>query len=107
MLAIWGASMDLHPVENQPNLSVAAPAATQDAPPVAQYRDSSSITPSALPQYNPRQGRGFFYIDKLSSGMWRCVVKSAQGRVISWRDFGYTAEDYLRAWEWGHEWVGS
>jgi hypothetical protein len=60
-----------------------------------------------MPHFDSRQGRGFFFIEKLHSGQWRCVIKSANGRVTAWRDFGYTAEDYLRAWEWGNEWVGS
>ena len=92
-----------------PNLPAGEPSLVEVAPPVAQYRSSGTAPPlpSALPQYNPRQGRGFFFIEKLHSGQWRAVVKNTKGRVTAWRDFGYTAEDYLRAWEWGSEWVGS
>lgn len=93
-----------------PNLPPVEPSAVEVAPPVAQFRHPPIDTPpqpSALPQYNPRQGRGFFFIERLHSGQWRAVVKNSSGRVTAWRDFGYTAEDYLRAWEWGHEWVGS
>lgn len=102
--------MDLHPVENQPFPPDAAPMVNEGTRPGGQSRNPLIDTPplpSAMPQFNPRQGRGFFFIEKLHSGQWRCVVKSAKGRVTAWRDFGYTAEDYLRAWEWGNEWVGS
>lgn len=68
--------------------------------------DNLPPVPSAMPRF-ATQGRGFFFIEKLHSGQWRAVVKNSKGRVTAWRDFGYTAEDYLRAWEWGSEWVGS
>lgn len=93
--------------------SLIGPPKACEAAPGSVTRDSNPLLdnvpplPSALPQYAPRAGKGFFFIEKLHSGQWRCVVKSATGRVTAWRDFGYTAEDYLRAWEWGNEWVGS
>lgn len=99
--------MDIY--TSPPNLPPVEPSSVEVAPRVAQnpvLLDKPPL-PSALPQYNPRQGRGFFFIEKLHSGQWRALVKNSKGRVTAWRDFGYTAEDYLRAWEWGHEWVGS
>lgn len=91
-----------------PNLPAGEPSTVEVAPRVAHNPDliDKPPVPSALPQYNPRQGRGFFFIEK-PYGQWRAVIKNSSGRVTAWRDFGYTAEDYLRAWEWGSEWVGS
>jgi len=102
--------MDLHPLDNQPFPPQAAPMVHEGTRHGGQSVQSSSINPpppSALPQYNPRQGKGFFFIEKMANLQWRAVVKNSKGRVTAWRDFGPTAEDYLRAWEWGNEWVGS
>lgn len=91
--------------------SLIGPPKACEAAPGSVTRDPNPLldappAPSAMPQFN-RQCRGFFFIERLHSGQWRAVVKNSKGRVTAWRDFGYTAEDYLRAWEWGHEWVGS
>lgn len=87
-----------------PNLPAAVPSAVEVAPPVAQYRNPLIDTPqlpSAL--HRTKQGRGFFTIEKRPSGQWRAICNNNKGRVTAWRDFGTTAEDYLRAWEWANE----
>ena len=103
----WGRTMDLHPVENQPILSVAAPAVTQGNPAGGQSGQPLIDTPPRAHIFHSPPGREgrFFQIQRLPSSAWRCTLKLYSGRTASWRDFGYTAEDYLRAWEWGNEWA--
>jgi len=61
------------------------------------------------PPYKPEAGREgrFFEIRILPSGVWRCILKINSKGIVSFRDFGYTDEDYLRAWEFGNEWANS
>jgi hypothetical protein len=45
--------------------------------------------------------------------MWRCILKTGFSAdtglplYVTFRDFGYSDEDYLRAWEFGNEWANS
>jgi len=88
-------------------------------PPVLAGRSAGASTGIPLidlaPPYKPsarREGR-FFEIRLLPSGMWRCILKTGFSAdtglplYVTFRDFGYSDEDYLRAWEFGNEWANS
>jgi hypothetical protein len=65
-------------------------------------------TPLVLP-HKPEAARvgRFFELRLLPTGVWRCILKTPADGVVSFRDFGITDEDYLRAWDYGNEWANS
>lgn len=83
------------------------------SPPVQAGRSAGASTGTPpidlAPPYKPESGREgrFFEIRILPSGVWRCILKINSKGIVSFRDFGYTDEDYLRAWEFGNEWANS
>lgn len=85
-------------------------------PPVQAGRPAGALTGTPLVEnstfvlpHKPeasREGR-FFEIRILPSGVWRCLLKTVSDGIVSFRDFGITDEDYLRAWDFGNEWSNS
>lgn len=69
-------------------------------PVVGDFHKSSFDRPIASPIAPGR----FFIIERLHSGNYICELRNIAG-LVSWRFFGTTDEDYLRAWEFGHDWA--
>ena len=88
--------------------SLIGPPKACEAVPRSVTGDLPIDTPLVLPHKHDasREGR-FFEIRILPSGVWRCMLKTTSQGMISFRDFGYTDEDYLRAWEFGNDWANS